>query len=97
MRILNIHEIVNDVVAGRPIVVSFCPLCNSIAGFSGEVDGRTLIFGVSGQLLSSNLVMFDRPQGGGHVPDAEGRRSLRGSGREPRRASSRRVLEEGDR
>jgi len=24
------------------------------------VDGRTLIFGVSGQLLSSNLVMFDR-------------------------------------
>ena len=60
IRILNTHEVVNDVVAGRPIVVSFCPLCNSTAGFSREVDGRTLTFGVSGQLLSSNLVMFDR-------------------------------------
>jgi hypothetical protein len=51
---------VNDRVAGEPIVVSFCPLCNSAAAFSRRKGGRILTFGVSGQLLSSNLVMFDR-------------------------------------
>lgn len=60
LRILITHEIVNDTVAGRPVVVSFCPLCNSATAFDRRVDGRTLTFGVSGQLLSANLVMFDR-------------------------------------
>ena len=58
--ILSYHEIVNDVVAGRPVVVTFCPLCNSAVAFSREVAGRTLTFGVSGQLAGANLVMFDR-------------------------------------
>ncbi|MGI8774139.1 MAG: DUF3179 domain-containing protein [Actinomycetota bacterium] len=60
LRILITHEIVNDTVAGRPVVVSFCPLCNSATAFDRRVGNRTLIFGVSGQLLSANLVMFDR-------------------------------------
>lgn len=60
IRILITHEIVNDRIAGEPIVVSFCPLCNSAVAFSRRTEGRTLTFGVSGQLLSSNLVMFDR-------------------------------------
>lgn len=58
--ILSRHEIVNDVVTGRPVVVTFCPLCNSAVAFSREVGGRTLTFGVSGQLVGANLVMFDR-------------------------------------
>lgn len=58
--ILSYHEIVNDVVAGRPVVVTFCPLCNSAVAFSREVGGQTLTFGVSGQLVGANLVMFDR-------------------------------------
>lgn len=58
--ILSYHEIVNDVVDGRPIVITFCPLCNSAAAFSRQVAGRTLTFGVSGQLVGANLVMFDR-------------------------------------
>lgn len=60
VRYLISHEIVNDRVAGEPIVVSFCPLCNSAAAFSRRVGDRVLDFGVSGQLLSSNLVMYDR-------------------------------------
>jgi Protein of unknown function (DUF3179) len=59
-RYLNRHEIVNDVVAGRPIVVSFCPLCNSAVVFDRRVGDRTLTFGVSGQLDFANLIMFDR-------------------------------------
>jgi hypothetical protein len=59
-QILTWHEIVNDVVAGRPVTVTYCPLCNSAVAFSREVDGRTLEFGVSGKLYKSALVMYDR-------------------------------------
>jgi hypothetical protein len=59
-QILTWHEIVNDVVAGRPVAVTYCPLCNSAVAFSREVDERTLEFGVSGKLYKSALVMYDR-------------------------------------
>jgi hypothetical protein len=60
VRFLLYHEIVNDTVAGRPVVISFCPLCNSAVAHSRRVGGRVLTFGVSGQLVTANLVMFDR-------------------------------------
>lgn len=58
-RILNWHEIVNDVVGGLPVAVTFCPLCGSAMVFNRIVNGDTLSFGVSGQLYESNLLMFD--------------------------------------
>ncbi len=60
IRYLTWHEIVNDEINGIPIAVTFCPLCNSAIVFDRRVQGRTLEFGVSGKLLNSNLVMFDR-------------------------------------
>ena len=60
LRILTSHEVVNDEVAGRPVVVTYCPLCNSALAFSREVDGQVLRFGVSGFLRNSDLVMWDR-------------------------------------
>jgi hypothetical protein len=54
------HEIVNDVVAGVPIAVTFCPLCNTALVFDRRVDGRTLDFGTTGNLRDSDLVMYDR-------------------------------------
>lgn len=59
VRILLYHEVVNDVVGGRPVVVSYCPLCNSGVAYSRTAGGRTLSFGVSGELFHANLVMFD--------------------------------------
>jgi len=59
-RILNSHEIVNDVVAGDPLAVTFCPLCGSALAFDRRVDGQTLEFGVSGKLHDNDLVMYDR-------------------------------------
>jgi hypothetical protein len=60
LRYLLFHEIVNDVVGGRPLVVTYCPLCNSGIAFERPiVGGRPLEFGVSGQLLNANLVMID--------------------------------------
>jgi hypothetical protein len=34
IQILIWHEIVNDVVGGEPVVVTYCPLCNSAIVFS---------------------------------------------------------------
>ncbi len=37
MRILTWHEIVNDTLAGVPIAVTFCPLCNSGLAFDRRI------------------------------------------------------------
>jgi hypothetical protein len=60
LAIMTFHEIVNDVVGGEPLVVTYCPLCNSGLVFERTVDGEILDFGTSGRLYNSNLVMYDR-------------------------------------
>ena len=60
IRFLIWHEIVNDVVGGIPVAVTFCPLCNSGITFDRRVDGDVLTFGVSGKLRNSDMIMFDR-------------------------------------
>ena len=59
-RVLQRHEIVNDVIGGEPIAVTYCPLCGSGVAFSRLVNGETVNFGVSGILHNSDLVLFDR-------------------------------------
>lgn len=58
-RILVWHEIVNDVVAGDPVAVTWCPLCFSAITYL-RVLGEPVEFGVSGKLYNSDLVMYDR-------------------------------------
>ncbi len=60
IQILMFHEIVNDVVGGMPVAVTFCPLCNAAIAFDRTVDGRVLDFGTTGKLRNSDLVMYDR-------------------------------------
>jgi len=60
LRILIWHEIVNDVVGGLPITVTYCPLCNSAIVFDRRLDGQVLDFGTTGKLRKSDLVMYDR-------------------------------------
>ena len=60
LRILIWHEIVNDVVGGVPVAVTFCPLCNTGIVFDRRLDGRVLEFGTTGKLRNSDLVMYDR-------------------------------------
>jgi Protein of unknown function (DUF3179) len=60
IQILVWHEIVNDTLGGRPIAVTYCPLCNSSFVFDRRVGGRTLTFGTTGNLRRSDLVMWDR-------------------------------------
>lgn len=60
IRYLTWHEIVNDEVAGVPVAVTFCPLCNAGMIFDRRLDGQVLSFGVSGKLRHSDMIMYDR-------------------------------------
>ena len=60
IQILMWHEIVNDTVGGEPLIVSFCPLCNTAIAFKRSFQGRVLDFGTTGRLRHSNLIMYDR-------------------------------------
>jgi hypothetical protein len=63
VRILHYHEVVNDVVGGRPVAVTWCPLCGSAVVYDRRVGDRTLTFGVSGKLADDDLVLYDRETG----------------------------------
>ena len=55
-RILVWHEIVNDTVGGTGLAVTYCPLTGTAITF----ERANTEFGVSGRLVNSNLIMFDR-------------------------------------
>jgi len=64
LNILTMHEIANDVLGGKSILVTYCPLCNSgivydrILNYKGTKE--TLEFEASGMLRNSDMVMLDR-------------------------------------
>lgn len=66
VRILNWHEVVNDRIGSRAIVVTYCPLCGT--GMAFEPPPATLdassagrgAFGVSGLLYNSDVLLYDR-------------------------------------
>lgn len=60
LRVLTWHEIVNDTFDGRPLAVTYCPLCNTAVVFDRTVGGEPVEFGVSGMLRNSDLIMYDR-------------------------------------
>ncbi|MBW2995385.1 DUF3179 domain-containing protein [Candidatus Woesearchaeota archaeon] len=60
LQILVWHEIVNDWIAGDPILITYCPLCGSGIAYERKINGEEVEFGTSGKLYNSNLVMYDR-------------------------------------
>ena len=60
LQILVWNELVNDQIGDRPILISYCPLCNTAITFDRRVDGAVRDFGVSGMLRNSDMVMYDR-------------------------------------
>ena len=60
LQILVWHEIVNDVIADDPVLITYCPLCGSGIAFERRIENEEVEFGVSGKLYNSNLVMYDR-------------------------------------
>jgi hypothetical protein len=60
LQVITWHEIVNDTVGGIPVVVTFCPLCNSALVFDRRFQDQVFEFGISGLLRNSDLIMYDR-------------------------------------
>ena len=58
-RILDHHELANDVLGGEPVALANCTLCRTGVLFSRVVDGEILNFETSGLLRNSNKVMVD--------------------------------------
>jgi hypothetical protein len=60
LQIMVWHEIVNDLVGGTTVAVTYCPLCYSVAAYVRTINGKEVTFGTSGSLYNNNLVMYDR-------------------------------------
>ena len=62
LRILDWHEMFNDVVGGVPVALAYCTLCGSGILYETRVPGRAepFVFGSSGLLYRSNKLMYDR-------------------------------------
>lgn len=63
LQVLVWHEIVNDDIAGDPVLITYCPLCGSGIAYERKLNGKAVEFGTSGKLYNSNLVMYDRQTG----------------------------------
>jgi Protein of unknown function (DUF3179) len=62
LRILDWHEMFNDVIGGVPVSLAYCTLCGSGILFETTVAGQAapFVFGSSGFLYRSNKLMYDQ-------------------------------------
>ena len=60
IKVINYHECYNDTLGGVPIAVVFCPLCDSVTVVDRRLGDKTYEFGISGLLLNSNVLLYDR-------------------------------------
>lgn len=67
LSLMNVHEVVNDTVAGRAVIATYSPLCDAAVVFDRTVAGEVRRFEVSGLLSNSNLAFCDKlpPVAGG--------------------------------
>jgi hypothetical protein len=61
LRIMDWHEMFNEVIGGVPVSLAYCTLCGSGILFETSVEGRGVpfVFGSSGFLYRSNKLMYD--------------------------------------
>jgi len=59
-QVLVWHEIVNDVIDDKALLITYCPLCGTGIVFERYIDGEAVEFGVSGKLYNSDMLMYDR-------------------------------------
>lgn len=63
-RFLDWHEMLNDVIAGESVTLSYCTLCGAAVFFrTSRPEGGAYRFATSGLLYRSNKLMFDRETG----------------------------------
>lgn len=60
LRILVWHELVNDTIGGKDALITYCPLTGSGIVFDPAINDARFLFGVSGRLYNSCLVLYDK-------------------------------------
>ncbi len=61
LRIMDWHEMANEVIGGVPVSLAYCTLCGAAIAYDGRVaEGITYNFWTSGFLFRSNKLMYDR-------------------------------------
>ncbi|MBB63815.1 MAG: hypothetical protein CMO81_02000 [Waddliaceae bacterium] len=60
IRILNWHGVVNDHIAGKDIVVAYCPLSGAGLVFDLSSFQEKMDFGVSGLIYQSAMLLYDK-------------------------------------
>ena len=60
LSLMNAHEVVNDTVAGRSVLATYSPLCDTAMVFDRTVAGSVRQFEVSGLLYDSNLAFCEK-------------------------------------
>lgn len=64
VHVMEYHQVVNDVIGGVPVVVTYDPLTDMAAAWRAQLGEETLVFGVSGLIYRSAFVLFDRAHEG---------------------------------
>ncbi len=66
IRVLDRHEVVNDVLGGVALAATYCPLCDSAVAVRRDFDwdpartDETITLGISGYLYESDVLLYDR-------------------------------------
>jgi hypothetical protein len=60
LRIMDWHEMADDVVGGEPVALAYCTLCGAGVLFDARASGFSFVFGSSGLLFRSNKLMYDQ-------------------------------------
>jgi len=59
--ILLWHEVVNTIVDGVPVAITYSPMSGSARAFAGRgLSGTPLVFGTTGNLRFGNSILYDR-------------------------------------
>ncbi|MBW2231441.1 MAG: DUF3179 domain-containing protein [Deltaproteobacteria bacterium] len=60
VHVMEYHQVVNDVIGGVPVVVTYDPITDMAAAWRARSGEEALVFGVSGLVYRSSFVLYDR-------------------------------------
>ncbi|MBI3413039.1 MAG: DUF3179 domain-containing protein [Candidatus Aenigmarchaeota archaeon] len=59
VKMLNLHEVVNDNFSGKPVSMTYCVLCRTPIAYEGRISGKKATFRVTGLLYNANDLLVD--------------------------------------
>jgi hypothetical protein len=63
LKIMDWHEMANDIVGGKAVSLAYCTLCGSGILYDARAGDQTFTFASSGLLYRSNKLMYDQNTG----------------------------------